>query len=69
MTVRFWVLASKEQPKESGWYLICDMRRNVYSVMGWLSPQGKWWEDGEYECSPTHWMRLPDPPKWKESNA
>lgn len=29
-------------------------------------PQGRWWycsTEGEYECAPSHWMPLPEPPE------
>jgi len=32
----------------------------VGSLIGIMSVSNEW---GEYKCSPTHWMPLPEPPK------
>lgn len=62
---RRWVSVHEKLPEESGKYLVCTQRGNVYQTKFYSYPEsrGGHWGQKDKGRSITHWMRLPEAPK------
>lgn len=65
VTIREWVSVTEKLPEESGKYLVCTNRGNVYQTKFYSYPQeiGGHWGQKDKGKSITHWMPLPEPPE------
>lgn len=66
-----WISVKKNLPKESGKYLVCTKKGNVYQTKFYTYPENKGghWGQKDKGRSITHWMPLPEAPKGGESNV
>ena len=61
---RRWISVREKPPEESGKYLVCTERGNVYQTKFYSYPESKGghWGQKDKGRSITHWMRLPEAP-------
>ena len=60
-----WISVEERLPKQSGKYIVCTKKGNVYQTKFYSYPENKGghWGQKDNGRSITHWMPLPDPPK------
>ena len=63
-----WISVDERLPSESGKYLVCTKRGNVYQTKFYSYPENKGghWGQKDKGKSITHWMRMPEAPKGGE---
>ncbi len=62
-----WISVEDRKPSESGKYLVCTKRGNVYQTKFYSYPENKGghWGQKDKGRNITHWMPLPEAPKMK----
>ncbi len=63
-----WISVEERKPSESGKYLVCTLKGNVYQTKFYTYPENKGghWGQKDKGRSITHWMPLPEAPKGGE---
>ena len=63
-----WISVEEKLPSESGKYLVCTKRGNVYQTKFYSYPEDKGghWGQKDKGKSITHWMAMPEAPKGGE---